>query len=80
MSQLKRKPGRPPGIPNPNAGRKPKGAARRTEHTITLDPTILLLVKGHAKARMCSLSESVNTLLGEALRNHEIDSDNGEVY
>jgi hypothetical protein len=75
-----RKPGRPKGIPNPNGGRKPKGASRRTEHTITLDPTILLLVQGHAKARGDSLSESVNTLLGEALRHHEVDKETGEVY
>lgn len=80
MSQLKRKPGRPPGQPNPNAGRKPKGSARRTEHTITLDPDLLPLVQGHANARGNSLSESINILLGEALRNHEYDPIVGEVY
>lgn len=75
-----RKPGRQPGGKNPNAGRRPKGESARTAVSITLDPTMLLLVRGHAKARMCSLSESVNTLLSEALRHHEIDADNSEVY
>ena len=75
-----RKPGRPPGIPNPNGGRPLKGAARRKEKSINFDPAILALVEGHARARMQSISESVNMLLLEALRNHEYDSDNKEVY
>ena len=75
-----RKPGRPPGTPNPRAGRKLKGASRRLTKTVMLAPDILALVEGHAKARGCSLSDSVNALLHEALRNHEIDNDSGEVY
>lgn len=72
--------GRPPGTPNPNAGRPRKGSRRRSEHTITLDPDLALLVQGHANARNNSFSESINTLLGEALRNHEIDAEAKEVH
>lgn len=75
-----RKPGRPPGTPNPNAGRKSRGTSRRTGHTVTLDPAISELVQCHAAARMQSFSESINMLLLEALRNHEYDPDNKEVY
>ena len=75
-----RKRGRPPGGDNPNAGRKPKGATARVETTITLDPDIKLLVQWHANARGNSLSESVNILLGEALRNHTVDHDAQEVH
>lgn len=51
----------------------PKGSARRSEHTITIDPDLALLVQWHANARGNSLSESINILIGEALRNHEVD-------
>ena len=80
MTEAKRKRGRPPGIPNPGTGRPPIGATRRTSHTITIAPDLLPLVQGHAKARGQSLSESINMLLHEALRQHEYDPDNGEVY
>lgn len=78
--EAKRKRGRPPGIPNPGTGRKSIGDKPRTSHTITIAPDLLPLVKGHAEARGQSLSESINMLLHEALRQHEFDSDNGEVY
>ena len=80
MTETKRKRGRPPGTPNPGTGRKTIGATKRTSHTITIAPDLLPLVRGHAKARGQSLSESINMLLYEALRQHEYDPDNGEVY
>ena len=82
MTEAKRKRGRPPGTPNAGkgTGRKTIGATKRTSHTITIAPDLLLLVRGHAKARGQSLSESINMLLHEALRQHEYDADNGEVY
>jgi hypothetical protein len=82
MTEKKRGRGRPPGTPNAGkgTGRKPIGATKRTSHTVTIAPDLLPLVQGHAKARNQSFSESVNMLLHEALRHHEIDLSNGEVY
>jgi hypothetical protein len=63
--------GRPPGIPNPNAGRKPKGDKRRIETTITLDPALVVLVVAYSVTNNCSFSESVNRLLTTALAKPE---------
>jgi hypothetical protein len=70
---------RPPGSLPP--GRKPlnpKGAQTKPT-TIRLDPDVYRLVTWHATARGNSFNASLNMLLGEALKLHEIDVENSEV-
>lgn len=73
--EVKRRRGRPRGIPNPNAGRKAIGSGPRRETAVMLDPDRALLVQRHANARGQSVSESINQLIGEAfaLGNQLID-------
>jgi hypothetical protein len=65
--------GRPPGIPTPKAGRKPKGDKRRVETTITLDPALAVLIVAYSVTNECSFSESVNRLLAEVLHLRQED-------
>lgn len=74
----KRKPGRPRGTLG--GGPKLRGTAKRIDTTITLDPDLRILVQWHATARGNSVSESVNILLGEALRHHTVDTEAQEVH
>ena len=68
-------------------GRKPKPeAAKAVKVHITLAPDLYRLVVGHAVARgeyikgQPNISASINALLAEALRNHEVDHETEEVY
>ena len=72
--------GRPPGIPNPNAGRPalPPGK-RKVFRTVRLDPDVSRLITWHANARGNTFNASLNQLLGEALKQHEIDEEAKEV-
>jgi hypothetical protein len=61
-------------------GRPAKGSGPRSKINITLDPDLALLVQWHAAARGISTSESINILVGEALRNHTVDTEAQEVH
>lgn len=81
-----------PPEPGENLGPRPRGRPRgttgigwkdytlKTPKSVRINSDIIPLIEGHAKARGVRFSDSVNALLAEALRNHEIDPDNGEVY
>ena len=79
MSESPRK-GRPPGIPNPNAGRPalPPGK-RKVFRTVRLDPDVHRLVTAYADDKEMTFNTSLNQLLGEVLKQHEVDVENSEV-
>lgn len=64
----KRGRGRPPGTPNPNAGRHAMPAEeRRTRHTVTLDPKLAQEVRTYANDAGLNFAEAVNRLLAMGL-------------
>lgn len=80
MGQAPPEPGENLG-PKRRRGQRGPGKRPALVHKSTkITPDLVPLIKGHAKARGQSFNASVNMLLHEALRTHEVDAENGEVY